>query len=49
MASNIFYKDFSNNILYNFLDEYCIIENNYYTFHKEIYKKYEFKDLDLYF
>ena len=42
MASNIFNKDFSNNILYDFLDEYCIIENNYYTFHKEIYKKYDY-------
>ena len=42
MISNIFNKDFSNNILYDFLDEYCIIENNYYTFHKEIYKKYDY-------
>lgn len=47
MTSNIFIKDFSNNILYNFLDEFCIIENNYYIFNKEIYKKYEyFKKLD---
>ena len=42
MTSNIFIKDFSNNILYNFLDEFCIIENNYYTFDKELYKKYEY-------
>jgi hypothetical protein len=50
MTSNIFNKDFSNNILYDFLDQYCIIENNYYIFHKEIYKKYEyFKKLDSFY
>jgi len=42
MPLNIFTKDFSNNILYDFLDQYCILENNYYILHKEIYKKYEY-------
>jgi len=42
MISNIFNSDFSNNILFDFLNEYCIIENNYYIIHKEIYKKYEY-------
>ena len=40
--SNIFITDFSNNILYDFLDKHCNIENNYYIIHKDIYKKYEY-------
>jgi hypothetical protein len=37
-------KDISNNILYNFLNLHCIIENDYYILDKESYKKYEFNN-----
>lgn len=36
---NIFNQDFSNNILYNFLNIFCIIENNYYIVNVNCYKK----------
>ena len=36
---NIFNSDFSNNILYNFLDIFCVIENNYYILNINCYKK----------
>ena len=42
MNSNIFINDFSNNILYDFLDKYCKLENNYYIIYKDIFKKYEY-------
>ena len=29
--SNYFIKDFSLNILYDFLEKFCILENNYYN------------------
>lgn len=41
--SNIFISDFSNNILYDFLNYYCIIENNHYIFNNLIYKKYAYQ------
>ena len=41
--SNILY-DISNNILYNFLDIYCIKEDNFYIINKYIYKQYEFNN-----
>lgn len=36
---NIFNQDFSNNILYNFLNIFCSIENNYYIININCYKK----------
>ena len=36
---NIFNRDFSNNILYDFLNIFCIIENNYYIIDNNCYKK----------
>ena len=45
MKSNlIFTSDFSNNILFDFLDIYTPIENEQYIFDKLIYKKYEYKN-----
>lgn len=37
-------KDISNNILYNFLDLYCIKEDNYYILNKYIFKQYEYNN-----
>jgi len=46
--TNIFINDISlnliNNYFYNFLNLYCIKENNYLCINKEIYKKYEFNN-----
>ena len=42
--SNYFIKDFSLNILYDFLEKYCILENNYYNIDINIYKKYEYNN-----
>lgn len=36
---NIFNQDFSNNILYNFLNIFSSIENNYYIININCYKK----------
>ena len=44
MYNSIFKKDLSNNILYDFLNIHCIIENNYYIIDKLIYKKYEYNN-----
>ena len=44
MQTTIFNKDISNNILYDFLDLNCVLENNYYILDRESYKKYEFND-----
>lgn len=44
MSNCIFIKDIDNNILYKFLDEYCIVENNYYILDKIIFKKYVYND-----
>ena len=44
MQTTIFNKDISNNILYDFLELNCILENNYYILDRESYKKYEFND-----
>ena len=46
---SIFKEDISNEILYNFLKIYCILENNYYVFDNLIYKKYEYNNqIDLF-
>jgi hypothetical protein len=45
MSRNILIKDFSDNILTDFLNLYCITENNYYVIDKLIYKKYEYNDI----
>ena len=44
MQTTIFNKDISNNILYDFLDLNCVVENNYYILDRESYKKYEFNN-----
>tara|TARA_B100000989_G_scaffold298584_1_gene288583 strand:- start:1078 stop:1413 length:336 start_codon:yes stop_codon:yes gene_type:complete len=36
---NIFIQDFSNNILYDFLNKFCINENNYFVINNAMYKK----------
>lgn len=41
---SIFKEDISNEILYNFLKIYCILENNYYVLDNLIYKKYEYNN-----
>ena len=41
--SNILY-DISNIILYDFLDIYCIKEDDFYIINKYIYKQYEFNN-----
>ncbi len=41
---NIFNQDFSNNILYNFLNLFCNIENNYYIVNTICYKKLIFNN-----
>lgn len=43
--NNIFIKDFSLNILYDFLDKFCIFENNYYYIDYTSYKKYEYNNI----
>ena len=45
MRNIIFNSDISNNILFDFLNIYCSIENNHYIFDKLSYKKYEYNDL----
>ena len=45
MYNSIFQKDLSNNILYDFLNIYCTIENEYYIINKLIYKKYEYNNI----
>ena len=37
-------NDISNNILYDFLDLYCIKEDNYYILNKYIFKQYEYNN-----
>ena len=37
---NIFNKDFSSEILFKFLNNFCNIENNYYIIDNNCYKKY---------
>ena len=37
-------NDISNNILYDFLDLYCIKEDNYYILNKSIFKQYEYNN-----
>ena len=44
MSNTIFNYDISNNVLYDFLDKYCVIENNYYIINNIIFKKYEYND-----
>lgn len=44
MKHFLFKKDISNNILYDFLNHYCFIENNYYILDKLVYKKYEYNN-----
>ena len=41
--SNILY-DISNHILYDFLNIYCIKEDNYYIINKYTFKQYEFNN-----
>jgi len=36
--------DISNTILYDFLDMYCIKEDNYYILNKSIFKQYEYNN-----
>ncbi len=38
-------NDISNNILYDFLDIYCIKEDKYYMFNKSIFKQYEYNNV----
>ena len=38
-------NDISNNILYDFLDIYCIKEDNYYILNKSIFKQYEYNNV----
>lgn len=45
MKNLIFQEDISNNILFEFLNIYCKIENDYYIFDKAIFKQYEFNNL----
>lgn len=42
MVNNIFIKDIDINILYNFLDQYCIYENDHYIIDKLVFKKYDY-------
>lgn len=42
--SNIL-NDLSNNILYDFLNIYCIKEDNFYILNKYIFKQYEFNNI----
>jgi len=41
--ANILY-DISNSILYDFLNIYCIKEDDFYIINKSIYKQYEFNN-----
>ena len=45
MSNLIFKKDPSNNILFDFLKEYCSIENDYFIMDKLIFKQYEYNNL----
>ena len=40
----IFKEDITNDILYDFLKIYCLIENNFYVLDNLIYKKYEYNN-----
>ena len=40
----IFKEEIDNNILYDFLKIFCILENDYYILDKLIYKKYEYNN-----
>ena len=41
---SVFKENIPNEILYDFLKKYCLIENNYYILDKLTYKKYEYND-----
>ena len=45
MQNLIFKYDISNNILFDFLNKYCKLENEYYIFNKLVFKQYEFNNL----
>ena len=45
MSNLIFKKDISNNLLFEFLSNYCSLENEYYIFDKIIFKQYEYNNL----
>ena len=45
MSNIIFKKDISDNILYDFLNLHCEIENNYYILNDLTFKKYKYNDL----
>lgn len=44
MPNIIFKSDISNNILYDFLNLYCCIENGFYIMDKLTFKKYEYNN-----
>ena len=45
MSNLIFKKDIPNNILFEFLETYCHIENDYFIIDKLIFKQYEYNNL----
>jgi len=45
MPNCLFKKDIPNNIIFDFLIQYCPIENDYFILDKLIFKQYEYNDL----
>ena len=44
MPNILFKSDISHNVLYDFLNIFCRVENDYYIIDKLIYKKYEYNN-----